>query len=62
MKLSKPSHVSTPHLIYDPVRKDALVVNCDEVISLPGPFADYAAANVAMRKALEEPRSAVRRQ
>jgi len=61
MKLSNPSEFYAPHLIYDPVRKDAIVVHFDEVIPLPGPFANYAEANVAMRKALEEPRPARRR-
>lgn len=60
MKLSKPTDFYAPHLIYDPVRKDALVVHYDQVIALPGPFPDYAAANAAMHKALEEPRSARR--
>ena len=60
MKFSEPSDFYTPHLIYDPVRKDALVVQFDQVISLSGPFADYAEANIAMRKALNEPRPARR--
>lgn len=60
MKLSKPSDVYAPHLIYDPIRKDAIVVNFDEVIALPGPFANYVEANTAMRKALDCQRSAIR--
>lgn len=55
MKLSKPSHFETPHLIYDPVEKGALIINYDHLIKLPGPFEDYAQANAAMRKALEMP-------
>ena len=61
MKLSKPSDFHTPHLLYDPVRKDALIVHSDQVITLPGPFADYAEADIAMRKALGEPRPARRK-
>lgn len=60
MTLSKPSDFYAPHLIYDPIRKDAIVVHYDQVIALPGPFADYAEANVGMRKALGEPRKAIR--
>lgn len=60
MKLSKPSDFYAPHLIFDPVRKDAIVIHFDQVISLPGPFANYAEANVAMQKALEQPRLARR--
>jgi hypothetical protein len=61
MRLSKPSDFYAPHLIYDPIRKDAIVVNFDEVIPLTGPFANYAEANTAMHAALEkQPRRAIR--
>ena len=60
MKLSKPSDSYAPHLIYDPIRKDAIVVKFDEVIPFSGPFANYAEANLAMREALASKRSAVR--
>lgn len=60
MKISKPTDFYAPHLIFDPVRKDALIIHFDEVISLLGPYATYAEANAAMQKALAEPRPALR--
>lgn len=41
MERSEPSHLDTPHLIFDPVRKDALVIENDRVIVVPGPFSTY---------------------
>jgi hypothetical protein len=54
MKLSQPSHFTDPYLIYDPVRKDALVVDYDQLVTLTGPFNDYDDAQNAMTKMLEQ--------
>lgn len=54
--LSKPSHFDAPHLIYDPIRKDAIVIHYDELITLPGPFSDYAAAHRALDRLVDKSR------
>ena len=59
MKLSKPSHFYAPHLIYDPIRKDAIVISYDKLITLPGPFPDYAAAHRALDRLVDKPRRTI---
>ncbi|HYG35567.1 MAG TPA: hypothetical protein VEC99_12320 [Clostridia bacterium] len=54
MKLSQPSHFSDPYLVYDPIGKHALVVDYDELITLPGPFATYSEAKEAMSRLLDD--------
>jgi hypothetical protein len=53
MKLSQPSHFRDAYLIHDPVRKDALVVDYDQLVTLTGPFNDYNDAHNAMTKMFE---------
>jgi len=35
MKPTNPSEFYSRHLIFDPIRKDAIIVNFDQIISLP---------------------------
>lgn len=54
MQLSKPSHFDDSHVIYDEQEGDALVVDYDRLITLPGPFASRSEACSAARLFLQE--------
>ena len=54
MQLSKPSHFDDSHVIYDEQEGEALVVDYDRLITLPGPYASRSEACSAARLFLRE--------